>query len=512
MASHIPVYGLNGIDTSLGRCGLRGVGIKYQPHSPSRAFGRYVNKIKNPAAKAAAIARHSNELATLNGIYNISYNKITDGSATQEDFTNLKKVNILIALDQQNVNAYRFAKILMPYVIDIDANGDYYFDNLELAQAAAEAEEQFFKYCDSPAATEYGIQQELGRLDGWFKNLINKTVAKPLKWMGKTIAKSVTAPINASIKASKAGVNMTKAAIQAIGGNTAAAKESLKKAWEQTKEASLAPVKATGELAKEGWQITKDVSKFAAKTTKDVFRTSVKIAGKLFKVLFVNINPVTVSIRATLRSLISINFIGLATRLNVGLMTKEQAQQQGYSEAAWEKAKKGLEKLVKFYKKMGGKESAILKTVKNGASRRPIFKKDIKGKTITIPDADNENQEASLGWVAEAAAIVSAVVSIITAVWQMVAKVVKAVHEKKEAKTAAEQQAQQEAKLQQMLETYANDGKGNFYVNDNGDLMTWEQYNDYLTEQETTQAKRKKILIIGGIAAAAVAGLMLVKK
>lgn len=505
--SHIPVYGLSGInDTDLGRvCGT------YEPHSRSRAFDQYVNRIKNAKYKQAVINRHSNELAGLAGIYNVSYHNISSGNGNQTDAANLKKVKVLLWLNDHDFNAYRFAKIIMPYVSDIDADGGYIFDNLDMATAAAQAEEEFFEVANSPAATDYTIEQELGRLDGWFRNLITKTIVKPMAWMGKTVAKSVSVPIKASVKATKAGVNMTKAGIQAIGGNTQGAKESLKKAWEQTKAASLEPVKATGDLAKEGWQITKDVTKFAAKTTKDVFRTTVKIAGKIFKVLFVNINPVTVSIRATLRSLISINFIGLATRLNVGLMTKEQAAAQGYSEQAWERAKKGLDKLVKFYKKMGGKESAILKTVKNGASRTPVFKKDIKGKTITIPDADAENQEASLGWVAEAAAIVSAVVGIITAVWQMVANVVKSAHERKANKTAEEQKKQQEERIKEMYTMYAHDQNGNFYTDENGNLMTNEEYAQYVADQEATQDKRKKILIITGIAAAAVAGLMLIK-
>lgn len=505
MASHIPVYGLNGIDTQPGK-----IYGKYQPHSPSRAFGRYVQNIKNPAMRSAAIARHSNELATLNGIYNIAYTNVQEGSATQKDFTDLKKVNILIALDKQDFNAYRFAKMLMPYVYDIDANGDYIFDDLELAQRAAKAEEVFFDYAESPAATEYGIEQELGRLDGWLKNAWKKLIVKPTKAIGKGIAKAVTVPIKSAVQATKAGINVTKAGIQAISGNTAAARKSLKAAAKNLKSSALDPLK-------ESWNVTKDLTKstvidptaFVAKTSYDVFRSKVKVAGKLFKVLFVKINPITVSIRATLRGLISLNFIGIASRLNVGLMTQEQAAQQGYSTEAWNKAKKGVDKLVKIFTKMGGKADKILQSVVKGAAKKPLFKKEIAGKKINIPA--NDEGEASLGAFAEAAATIGTVISILSTIWGLVAGVVKMVNEHKANKTAAEKQAEQEAKLRDMYDKYAHDDQGNFFTDDDGNLITWEEYEQYLADQKATEEKRKKILIISGIAAAAMVGLMLIK-
>lgn len=505
MASHIPVYGLNGIDTQPGvKYG------KYQPHSPSRAFDRYVQKIKNPAMRSAAIARHSDEMATLNGIYNVAYTNVQEGIATKQDFANLKKVKVLISLNDNDFNAYRFAKIIMPYVTDIDENGDYYFDNLELAQAAAEAEEQFFNYAESPAATEYGIKQKLTSLDGWFKNFVKKAIVNPAKAVGKAVVKSITIPVKAGVQATKATVNLTKAGIQAIGGKTKEAKETLKKAEKNLTNSVVDPLK-------ESWEVTKDLTKytvvdptvFAAKTSYDVFRSSGKVAGKVFKVLFIKINPITVSIRATLRGLIAINFLGLASRLNVGLMTQEQATQQGYSIEAWTKAKQAVEKLVKIFTKMGGKADKILKSVVNGAAKKPLFKKHIKGKKINIPD--NDEGEASLGWLAEAAAVTAKVIGIITALWQMVAQVVKSINEHKANKTAAEKQQEQQQKLQQMYDTYAHDATGNFYTDDDGNLMTWDQYDQFLADQKATEEKRKKILIISGIAAAAIAGLMLIK-
>lgn len=503
MASHIPVYGLNGIDTELGRlCGT------YEPHSRSRAFDQYVNRIKNAKYKQAVISRHSNELAGLAGIYNVSYHNLTSGNGDSTDAANLKKVKVLLFLNDYDFNAYRFAKILMPYVQDIDAEGNYIFDNLDMAQAAAQAEEKFFEYADSPAATEVGIEEQLGSLKSFFKK-IGKTTWNATKAIGKGIAKSVTVPVKSAVQATKAAVNVTKAGIQAVGGNTAGARASLKKAANNLKSSTLNPLKET-------WNVTKDLTKytvvdptvFAAKTSYDVFRSTVKVAGKVFKVLFIKINPITVSIRATLRGLIAINFLGLASRLNVGLMTQEQATQQGYSTEAWTKAKQAVEKLVKIFTKMGGKADKILKSVINGAAKKPLFKKDIKGKKINIPD--NDEGEASLGWLAEAAAVTAKVIGIITALWQMVAQVVKKINENKANKTAAEKQQEQQQKLQQMYDTYAHDANGNFYTDDDGNLMTWDQYDQYLADQKATQEKRKKLLLISGIAAAAVAGLMLI--
>ena len=505
MASHIPVYGLNGIDNSLGRV----YGID-EPRSLGRAFTRYAQTIKNPAMRQATIARHSNQMATLNGIYNVAYTNITEGSGTQKDFTDLKKVKILLSLNENDYNAYRFATIIMPYVIDIDENGDYYFDNLDIAQAAAEAEEQFFNYAESPAATEYGIQQKLISLDGWFKNFVKKVIVNPTKAVGKAVAKSVTIPIKSAVQATKATVNLTKAGIQAIGGKTKEAKETLKKAAKNLKNSVVDPLK-------ESWEVTKDLTKytviepnkFLAKTSYDVFRSTVKVAGKVFKVIFIKINPVTVAMRAALRGLISLNFIGLASRLNVGLMTAEQATAQGYSTAAWEKAKRAVDKLVKIFTKMGGKSDKILKSIVNGATKKPLFKKNLAGKKINIPD--NDEGEASLGWLATAAAVTAKVIGIITSLWQLVASVVKKVNENKANKTAEEQRKKQEQKIQQMYDTYAHDTAGNFFTDENGNLMTWDQYDQFLADQKATEQKRKKILIISGIAAAAIAGLMLIK-
>lgn len=505
--SHIPVYGLNGLgETELGRvCGL------YEPHSRSRAFNRYAAKIKNPKYRQAVIARHDNELAGLTGIYNVSYNNITTGNGSSEDFTNLKKIKVLFFLNDHDFNAYRFAKIIMPYVKDIDENGDYIFDNLEIAKAAAEAEEKFFDYVESPASTDYGIDQQLGALDGWLKKLWNVT-KNATKAIGKAIGKSVTVPVKAAVQATKAGVNITKAGIQAIGGNTAAAKASMKKAWKQARESALNPLK-------ESWNITKDLTKytvidpttFTAKTTYDVFRSTVKVAGKVFKVLFLKINPVTVAMRGALRGVLALNFIGLASRLNVGLMTAEQAAQQGYSTQAWEKAKKAVEKLVKIFKKMGGNAEKVLKSVVTGAAKKPLFKKDIKANTkVNLPDNDGEG-EASLAAAAEVAAMVATVIGIITSLWQLVASVVKAVNERKANKTAAEKQKEYEQRIQQMYNEYAHDENGNFYTDDEGNLMTWDEYEAYLKEQKETEQKRKKILIISGIAAAGMVALMLSK-
>lgn len=516
----IPVYGLNGFDTmaaafsadDLGKlCGI----YTAQP-SHARGFHDYVTKINNSAHRMAVVKRHANELQALNGIYTVSYNNITNGRANKNDFVNLKKCEILLALNEQDFNAYRFAKIIMPYVTDIDDEGGYYFDLYEIAKAAAEAEEKFFAYADSPAATEYGIEQELASLDGWFKNIVN-AVGNATKAVGKAVANTVVAPVKATVKATKAAYNVTKSGVQFISGNKSGAKESLQKAWNNMKDSVVEPIVTAAKDTRDVFKTNVvDITKVTAETTRDIFKSTIKVAGKLFKVLFLKINPVTVLIRSSLRGLISLNFIGMASRLNVGLMTEAQAKQQGYGSDAWAKAKKALERLTKLFVKMGGNKSKLLKSITNGASKKPLFKKDIANKTADLPTSDDG--EATLGDPVSIAASIASCLSILVWVWQQIAKVVKEKKAEKQAKTEQErleqEQKKQEEQLLKMKEKYAHNDQGEFFTDENGNFITWEQYDAMMAagEEAASDEKKKQLyLIVGGVAVAGIATYLLSK-
>lgn len=514
--SQIPVYGLSGIE-GCRRPSLGEVCAHYTPRSSGRAFDVYASKIKNSRYKQAVIDRHNKELAGLAGVFDQSAQNISSGRGSDADLLNMKKVKILLLLNDNDYNAYRLAKVMMPYVVNIDENGDYYFPSQELAEGAAEAEKKFFEYVESPAATELGIEQELGRLDGWFKNFIKKVVVNPTKAIGKAVAKSVTVPVKAAVKATKAAYNVTKAGIQAIGGNTSGARASLKKSWENMKESAIDPLKEGVNVAKDLTKYTViDPTVFAAKTTRDVFRSSVKIMGKVFKVIFLKLNPVTAAMRGALRAVIGINFLGMASRLNVGLMTAEQAAKKGYTQKAWEDAKKGVNKTIKIFKAMGGNPDKILKSIVNGASKKPLFKKDIPNNSkINVPD-ENSDQEASLGMDPATATLIASIIGLITTIWATISKVVIAKKQAAAEAAAAEDEQrkkeEQQKTLQTMYDTYAHDAAGNFYTDEKGNLMTHEQYEAYLKQQEEDEQKRKKVLIGCGIAAGALMLIMLNKQ
>lgn len=514
----IPVYGLNGIEAAaLGAPDLGKVCGLYTPKSTGRSFNRYASKLKNTRYKKAVLNGHANDIANLSGIYNVSYSRITDGSANAADFVNLKKVKILIALNDMDYNAFRFAKIIMPYVIDIDNEGGFYFNNAELAQAAAQAEQDFFNYVESPAATEVGIDNELARLDGWFKKF-TKTLGNGFKAVGKAVVNSVTLPIKSTIKGAKAGFQVTKAGIQAISGDKEGAKKSLKKAWDNAKDSVVEPVVTT---FKDGVNVFKTTvinpTTFGVKTARDVFRSSVKVAGKVFKVLFLKINPVTASLRAQLRAVIAINFMGMASRFNVGLMTQEQAAAQGYDLQAWQTAKKAVERIIKLFEKMGGKKEKILKSIVKGASRKPLFKKDIENQMRVNVASENETEESSLGFEPMTIlAIVTAIIKVITYIWQWISQVVKQRKANKAALTAQQQQEQQakeqQQRLQEMYNKYAHNDQGEFFTDENGNLITWEEYDQIMAEGETDDDKKKKALLIAsGVAVVGIAALMLTK-
>ena len=518
----IPVYGLEGIDddillegigNALGSVTLADATTHTRPTPNSRAFAEYANRVQDPIRRAAVIKRHTNELAGLAGIYNVSYNKIVNGSANAADITNIKKVRILITLDATDHNAYRLAKIYMPYVSDIDEAGNYYFPSFELAKLAAEGEEQLI------SLTEQGADAET--LDGFFKTIGNafkkagKATGNAIKSVVKATGNTVKAAAKSTVNAVKASYNVTKAGVQLVSGNTRGAKQSIKKAANQLKDAAIEPIK---QAARDTVNVTRatviDPTVTAAQVTRDITKETVQIAGKTFKVLFIKINPVTVLMRNALRALISINFIGMATRFNIGLMTQQQAAELGYEQDAWLKAQQAVTRIRKLFKKMGGNDSKLLQSISNGAKKKPLFKKDLTDKTqINFANNSSDDGESSLADPVTISALIALIIKLIPVIWSWIASIIQRKKANAAANAAAAEQetaaAEQQAKLAQMYEIYAHDENGNFYTDENGDLITIEDYNKMMEEEAVAEDKRKKYIIIGGIAVGAVMIMML---
>lgn len=517
----IPVYGLSGIDgieeindiySTLGDITL-GANRYARPKNTGRSFNQYAAGIKDKRYRDAVVAKHREEISALNGVFETSWLRIRGGAASSEDFVNLKKVKILLTLNNTDYHGYRLAQIILPYAVDIDDNdGGYIFPTMELAQTAAQAEQRIIDYLNTPGANEVGFEEELGSLKSWFKK-VGKAVGNATKAVGKAIVNSVVAPVKATVQATKATVNVVKAGVQAMTGNTAAAKESLKTAVQNVKSSIVDPVKTA-------YQDTVNVVKtniveptvIAAQTTRDVVKATVQIAGKVFKVLFLKINPLTVLTRNALRGLISLNFIGMATRLNVGLLTEAQAAQLGYDRDTWQQAVTAIKRIKKLYEKMGGNTSKLLKSITNGAGKKPLFAKDIRPDS-NINFANNEEEESSLAIEpATTAALLALCSTIITIIWQWIQHVVSkkeaAAAEAKAEEQAAEQQKKAAEQKAAMDAIYAHNNQGQYYTDENGNLITWEEWEALQAEGgndgSTDDDKKKKILI------ASAAGLILI--
>lgn len=450
----IPVYGLSGI------------GEETAAHiSDGRSFSQYAARIADSKRRAAIIDAHRSSMRGLEGIYNASVKKIGTGTATAKDAADFKKARVLIALADTDYDAYRLASIYMPYVVDIDdLDGGYIFPTQQLADVAAWGEQQVVDYLNRPGATELGLQGLFKKIGNAVKNAA-KSVAKAVTTTAKTVAKATTAAVKSTANVVKATANVVKAGAQAVTGNTSAAKQTLNKAGSQVKSAVVDPAKTVVSNTK---ALVKDTivepTKTMVKDTIDITKETVKIAGKVFKVLFIKINPVTVMIRSSLRGLLSLNFLGFATRLGVALMSEPAALAAGYSKEKYIEASKALDKLKKLFKKMGGDTDKLVKSIKNGKTKKPLFSKDIRPEQ-KVKFANGDDGETTLGDPATVAAMVAACVGILTSIWSWVKNIVAEKKAEKEQKEAEQKVAEQKA---EWAEKYEVDVNGNPIVDQYG--------------------------------------------
>lgn len=466
------------------------------------------------------------EEPNLDGVYTTTYHRTGNRAA---DIA-AKKARILDAL-KNDFPAYRLAQVILPYAVDIDEkDGGYIFPTFEVARIAADGEEWAIKYLATPGATAAGYEEGLQILEGnIFKAIgkgiknVGKSVGKAVKTTVKTTGKAFAAAGKSTWNATKAGLNVMKASGQLIVGKPKDALKTLKKAAGQYKDSVIEPIITakdnTVDLVKD---TVVNPTVVALQTARDITKETIKIAGKVFKVLFIKINPVTVLIRNSLRALIAINFLGMGTRLNVGLLTQQQAEQLGYSAETWQKAVTAVNRLKKLYKKMGGNVNKLLKSITTGAGRKPLFKKDIPdGQMVNFANTDEAEQESSLGFEpATVTSLVAACIGILTQIWSWISAIIKAKQansgtaaENAQLKQQAENLTQQLKDYDTALQTWANDGKGNFFTDENGNLITWEDYEAAMAQQADDAQKKKKILIgalIGTVALSAV--IMITKK
>lgn len=415
---------------------------------------------------------------TLQGLYDSTLSKIAAGTASKKDKLDFRKTQVLVTLQGTDYNAFRLAGIIMPYVVDMDNNGGYYFDNEEIAGLAAAGENDLIA-AELSGADEITLGKLFKKLKKAIKKVAKKVatgvkkVAKATTTAVKTVAKQTAKVTKAAVKSAanavRATANVVKAGAQAATGKGSAAKATLKKAGQQVKKAVVQPVKtvakATQQIVKKAVvqpvktavkvtvvqptkaavKTTAKVVKATAKATakavkatgnaiKKVVQATIKVAGKLFKVIFVKLNPATVLLRNSLRLLIAINFLGMATRLNVSNMAKTAAIAAGYTEQMWTDSQKAKDRVIRFFTKLGGKKSNIEKAIINGAKKKALFKKDYKP-TSKIVESGEDNATLSgdapilngfdglCGPVTIGSAL-AAVGGFIAKIWKWIAKIV----------------------------------------------------------------------------------------
>ena len=522
--------------------------------NPGRSFNKYANKIKNVAYRKAVTDKHVERLNGLTGIFNTSAAKVANGTATSKDVADFKKAHILLTLEDTDYDAFRLASIYMPHVIDIDEDGGYIFPTQELAEVAAAGEEEFIDYVSSPNATELGKLKIFKKIGNAVKNAAKsvakatKTVVKATGNAVKTAAKAtanvtkaavkatgnaVKTAAKATVNATKATANLVKAGAQAATGHGAAAKATLQKAGQQAKAATVTATKdlvkntivkptvtaakttvtATKNLVKDTVKpIIKDavvapivtaakdtaaITKAAVQDTFNIMKQTVKIAGKVFKVLFIKINPITVLIRSSLRAACALNLFGVATKMGVGLMTQANAEKAGYTKAAWESARKGVERFKKLFKKMGGDPSKLEKSIKSGANKKPLFKKDIRPQQ-KINFAKGDDGETTLADPGTIAAIVAACGTILATVLSWVANVIMQKKQEKaqEKQNAYEKEMQEKAaeEAEKQRQFVAEESEKNRQLELATMAVSAQQ------DEEKKKSNKKLLLILGGLA------------
>lgn len=346
-------------------------------------------KMQIPVYSLNGLSGSDKAVIALSGLYSSTLSKIFSHTATADDVINHRKTQLLLNLADKDNNGYRFAVILMPFVKAIDDSGAFYFDNSKIADIAKKGEAEIISL-ERRNATEAELSGLFKKIGKAIKNAA-KSVGNAVKTVAKGTVKAATSVVKSTANVVKSSANLVKAGVQAATGSKSAAKSTLRKAVSQAKSAVVNPVKTSVSVTKNVVKATVvEPTKTAVKDTIDITKETVKIAGKLFKVILIKINPATILIRNSLRLLIAINFLGLATRLNVANMTESEAAKVGVSAAQYKEAKTAYDRVVRFFVKWGGKKENIERAIRNGAKRKALFKKDYNKNSKIVETGEDE--------------------------------------------------------------------------------------------------------------------------
>lgn len=113
--------------------------------------------------------------ATLNGIYKNTLKTVMSGDATADDSINLRKMQVLVSLQNADETAYRFGSLIMPYVSVIDDDGAFYFESPEVAEYVENADKELFNL-KLQNASEKEFQQFFNNVVSTLKNVVVNVV------------------------------------------------------------------------------------------------------------------------------------------------------------------------------------------------------------------------------------------------------------------------------------------------------------------------------------------------
>lgn len=363
----------------------------------------------------------------LSGLESLVLQKINNGTATASDCCCWRKANALRRLTNNPVEQKTFS-MFMPYIYDVDMmTGDIIFLRQYSAMAALMrwADEQLMqlaaKYGSLPLVGSEEYNSELGSIWGtiksWGKSIGNAIVA-PVKAVYQ-ITKSAT---KATVNAVKASANLIAAGAQAVTGHSDKAKELMQKVLSQTKAAVITPLK-------DAVDITKD-------QVKDTIIEPTKTSIELVKVVLVKLNPITVLMRNAWRALIAINFVGMASRIGVGMLSESEAAKYDVVGDEYATAKKAYDRSRKFFTAMGGDGAKFDSTVKKAMFRKPLFSGDYKLEQQITENDELAGLSAGLGEGVTIGSCLAAVGAFFAKIWawikDIIPKVVDWVKEHKE--------------------------------------------------------------------------------
>lgn len=117
---------------------------------------------------------------------------------------------------------------------------------------------------------------------------------------------------------------------------------------------------------------------------------AVTITGDYVKKDFVALNPNFLTMRESLKNLLAVNYLGLASKYAVGLMTEQEAVAAGYSVETWKKAVKAFETLTRFWILVGGKAENIADIILNGSVKEPLTDKNINYEANIVATSDTD--------------------------------------------------------------------------------------------------------------------------